>query len=59
MSIDKIDDIADFDMLNNTQHKTIKMKPIDVTPSTYDNFEVEDYEEDPKFKLGDNLRMSK
>ena len=59
MSIDKIDDIVDFDMLNNTQHKTIKMKPIDVTPSTYDKFEVEDYEEDPKFKLGDNLRMSK
>ena len=59
MSVDKIDDIVDFDMLNNTQHKTIKMKPIDVKPSTYDNSEVENYEEDPKFKLGDNLRMSK
>ena len=35
------------------------MKPIDVKPSTYGNFEVENYEEDPKFKLGDNLRMSK
>lgn len=46
-------------MLNNTQHKAIKMKPIDVKPSTYGNFEVENYEEDPKFKLGDNLRMSK
>ena len=46
-------------MLNNTQHKTIKMKPIDVKPSTYDNSEVGNYEEDPKFKLGDNLRMSK
>lgn len=59
MSVDKIDDIVDFDMLNNTQHKTIKMKPIDVKPSTYDNSEVGNYEEDPKFKLGDNLRMSK
>lgn len=59
MSVDKIDDIVDFDMLNNTQHKAIKMKPIDVKPSTYGNFEVENYEEDPKFKLGDNLRMSK
>ena len=35
------------------------MKPIDVKPITYVNFEVENNEKDPKFKVGDNLKISK
>ena len=57
--IDKIEDMIDFDKQNNTHHKTIKMKPIDVKPITYVNFEVENNEKDLKFKVGDNLKISK
>ena len=31
--IDQLDDIVD--KCNNTYHRTIKMKPVDVKPSTY------------------------
>ena len=34
---------------NNTKHRTIKMKPID----------VKDNKNDPKFKVGDHVRISK
>ena len=33
MYIDKLDDIAD--KYNNTYHKAIKMKPVDVNPTIY------------------------
>ena len=55
--IDKLDDIADE--YNNTYHKTIKMKPIDVKDNTYIDFEKEVNDKDPKFKVGDNVRISK
>ena len=37
--IDKLDDIVD--KYNNTYHRTIKVKPVDVKLCTYIDFEVE------------------
>ena len=44
---------------NNTYHRTIKMKPIDVKDNTYINIEKEVNDKDPKFKVGDHVRISK
>ena len=55
--IDKLDDIADE--CNNTYHTTIKMKPIDVKDNTYINDDREINNKDPKFKVGDHVRISK
>ena len=49
--VDKLDDIVDE--YNNTCHRTIKMKPVDVKGNTYIDFEKEVNDEDPKFKIGD------
>ena len=57
--IDKLDDIVNE--YNNTYHRTIKMKPVDVKDNTYiDTIEssCSNYK-DPKFKVGDHVRMSK
>ena len=60
--INKLDDIVNE--YNNTYHRTIKMKPADVKDNTYidstelhSNKEVND--KDPKFKVGDHVRISK
>ena len=42
---------------NNTYHKTIKMKPIDVKDNTHIDFEKEVDNKDPKFKVGDYVRI--
>ena len=55
--IDKLDDIADE--YNNTYHRTIKMKPIDVKDNTYIDFEKEVNDKDPKFIVGEHVRISK
>ena len=55
--IDKLDDIVDKH--NNTYHRTIKMKPVDVKDNTYIDFEKEINNKDPKFKIGDHVRISK
>ena len=55
--IDKSDDIVNE--YNNTYHKTIKMKPIDVEDNTYINNGKEVNNKDPKFKVGDYVRISK
>ena len=55
--IDKLDDIVDE--YNNTYHRTIKMKPTDVKDNTYIDFEKEVNDKDPKFKVGDHVRISK
>ena len=55
--IDKLDDIVDE--YNNTYHTTIKMKPIDVKDNTYINIDKEINNKDPKFKVGDRVRISK
>ena len=40
-------------------HRTIKMKPIDVTYDSYAEYNVDSNEKDPKFKIGDHVRISK
>ena len=55
--IDKLDDIVN--KYNNTYHSTIKMKPVDVKSNTYINSSKEINDEDPKFKIGDIVRISK
>ena len=55
--IDKLDDIVN--KYNNTYHRTIKMKPVDVKSSTYIDCSKEINDEDPKFKIGDIVRISK
>ena len=55
--IDKLDDIVRE--YNNTYHRTIKMKPADVKDSTYIDHEKEVNDKDPKFKVGDHIRISK
>ena len=55
--INKLDDIVN--KYNNTYHKTIKLKPVDVKPSIYIDFDKENNKERPKFKVGDNFRISK
>ena len=55
--IDKLDDIVH--KYNNKKHRTIKMKPIDVKDNTYIGFGKEVNDNDPKFKVGDHVRISK
>ena len=55
--IDKLDDIVDE--YNNTYHTTIKMKPIDVKDKPYINTSKKINYKDPKFKVGDLVRISK
>ena len=55
--IDKLDDIVDE--YNNTYHRTIKMKPVDVKDDTYTDIEKDVNDKDPKFKIGDDVRISK
>ena len=57
LHIEKLDDIVN--KYNITYHSTIKMKPDDVKPSTYIYSSKEINNEDPKFKIGDILRLSK
>ena len=57
MYIDKLNDIVNE--YNNTYQKTIKMKPIDVKDNTYINTDKEINNKDPKFKVGDRVRISK
>ena len=54
--IDKLHDIVN--KYNNTYHRTIKMKPIDVKDTTYINIGKEVNDEDLKFKVGDHVRIS-
>ena len=55
--IDKLDDIVNE--CNNTYHRTIKMKPLDVKDNTYTDFDKEVNGKDPKFKVGDHVKISK
>ena len=55
--IDKLDDLVNE--YNNTYRRTIKMKPIDVKNNTYINIDKEVNDKDPKFKIGDHVRISK
>ena len=55
--IDTLDDIVN--KYNNTYHCTIKMKPVDVISSTYIDSRKEINDKDPKFKIGDIVKISK
>ena len=54
---DVLDDIVN--KYNNTVHRSIKMKPIDVTSDSYAEYNEDSNEKDPKFKVGDRVRISK
>ena len=54
--IDKLDDI--IKEYNNTYHTTIKMKPVDVKHNTYIDVKKEINDKDPKFEVGDHVRIS-
>ena len=55
--IDKLDDIVN--KYNNTYDSAIKMKPFDVKSNTCINSSKEDNNKDPKFEIGDIVRLSK
>ena len=44
---------------NNTVRRSIKMKPIDVKSDSYAEYDEDSNEKDPKFKIGDHVRISK
>ena len=55
---DKLDDTVNE--CNNTYHRTIKMKPVDVKGNTYiDSIMFHSNDKDSKFKVGDHVRISK
>ena len=62
--IDKLDDIVKYqskynEKHNNKYHSTIKMKPIDVKSNTYIDSSNDINDKNPKFKIGDKVRISK
>ena len=44
---------------NNKYHRTIKMKPVDVKDNTYIDFEKVGNDKNPKFKVGNHVKISK
>ena len=57
LHIDKFDDIVGE--YNNTYHRTIKIKPVDVKDNTSIDFKKEVNDKDPTFKVGDHVRISR
>ena len=53
--IDKLNDIVH--KYDNTYHRTIKMKPVDVKSNTYIESSKEINNKDPKFEIGDTVRI--
>ena len=54
---DKLDGIVN--KYNNKYHSTIKMKPVDVKSNTYIDYSKEINVKNPKFEIGDIVRISK
>ena len=54
---DVLDDIVN--KYKNTIHRTIKIKPIDVTDDSFPEYNEESNKRNPKFKVGDHVRISK
>ena len=55
--IDKLD--SRVNKYKNTYHNSIKMKHVGVKGNTYIEFGKENNNKDPKFKIGDYVRISK
>ena len=53
---DVLDDIVNE--YNNTTHRTIKMKPIDVTNDSFPEYNEESNKKSPKYKVGDHVKIS-
>ena len=54
-----INKLADIINKYSNACSTIKMKPVDVNDNIYFNHSVDSNDEDPKFKTGDHVRISK
>ena len=54
---DSLNDIVE--KYNNTWHSTIKIKPKDVGDNNFTKYVEEFHEKDPKFNIGDRVRISK
>ena len=52
-----LDDIVNG--YNNTVHRTMKMKPIGFSSDSYAEYNEDSNKKDPKFKVGDHVRISK
>ena len=52
-----LDDIVNE--CNNTVYRIMKMKLTDVTSDSYAEYNEDSNEKDPKFKVGDHVRISK
>ena len=48
-----------LDKYNNTVHRTIKMKPIDVTSDSYAEYDEDSNITKLRFKVGDHVKISK
>ena len=57
MYTDKLHEIVN--KYSNTYHRTIKMKPVDVKDNMCIEFSKESNNENPKFQVGDHIRVSK
>ena len=55
--VDSLNDIVN--KYNNTVHRTIKMKPIDVTGDSYVKYNEDSSKKNPKFKVNDHVIISK
>ena len=54
--IDKLDDIVNK---CSSTYSTIKIKPVDIKSNTYIDSSKEIHDKNPKFKICDNVRISK
>ena len=52
---DFLDDIVD--KYNNKYHRTIKMTPTDAKSNSYAEYNVDSNEKNPKFQVGDHIRI--
>ena len=55
--IDVLNDIVN--KYNNTVHRTIKIKPIDITNDSYAEYNEESNKKGPEFKINDHVRISR
>ena len=55
--IDKLDDI--INECNNTYHRIVKVKPVDIKDNAYVDSGKEVNDKDPEFQAGDHVRISK